>query len=254
MGILSSLFGLKETAPASIEKHTKKMEKGSPPPPQHTVLPIELPQGCSKDACGYFNLAPYEVTGHIINAKTGRKNKKSIKVNAMDCDDAKTAADECGILGPYTVTLMVQCDEPPNKYQLASAQEYGLAIPKGAVDADVRAMVEDYGQPHPTVSFASYCTRKRVRFSRFIGEHTLTTLALDVCSDRDKLLIYSHAVFCKIEKKALTNPEEDSRCVAFANSAPVDILEKIKEYGTWNYDRLSPESEIWKAIMMFAKE
>lgn len=161
MGFFSKLFGSssRQTVPVSVEatKSWHYAGEGDCPPPRPLSF-VDIPGLCSQDAVGFFNLGIYKVTGYITNPETGRPNKKVKRVSATSAQDAETAAAELGLAPPFTVEVQTDLNAPPNSYQVANAKEYGIEIPLGAVDADVRTMVERSDDHSPSQGFALFCT------------------------------------------------------------------------------------------------
>lgn len=253
MGIISKLFGAshRSIVGATVEndmcddfEHELIAESFSDGP---VIIPGYAPQ----DSVGYFNLGVYKVSGHIINSSTGRPNKKSLRINAVSISDAESFALDQGLLEPFSTEVQKYNDTPPNEYQISDAEECGVEIPRGAVDADVGAMVyrkkNDNGIA-PTSGLAAYCTQNRLLFSRYIGEHDLSRLAYNSLPMRDRIAFFAYAVHCAKTGKRIGNPSSDRVCYDFADSASPAVISYIEDCGFSDLPVPRKGTKAWNAV------
>lgn len=254
MGFFSKLFGStikqKDNAVTQVTRSWHYTGEGDCMECE-SMNPVEIPGFIPEDACGFFNLGSYAVSGHIINPKTGKQNKKTLTVNAISIRDAEIGAEEKGLLPPFSVEVSMARNSPPNEYQLANAKEYGIEIPAGAVDADVGAMVyrkTNSGGIGPTSAFASFCTRKRFLFSRFIGEEDLITLVYNKVDVRDRIALFVCAVDSALRGNRLGDPSADPRYYAFADSASAETIKLIEARGRDDLPVPRKGTKAWQTV------
>lgn len=255
MGFLSKLFGFKKAkslsnqSPVSVSISTSWHYTGEGDCPEPRALScVEIPGPTPQDSFGFFNLGVYKVTGHIINPNTNRKNKKSMKVNALSAAEAESTASASGILPPFTIEISDRLNMPPNEYQIANAKEYGIEIPSGAVDADVRTLVERGSDVSPTSGFAKFCTDKRILFSRYIGETDLIRTAYDRLPQRDRVALYAYAVLCTRSENRIGDPRDYSICYSLADNADPSLVSLIEKRGSSDLPKPRRGTNAWQAI------
>ncbi len=255
MGFFAKLLGfnksksLSNQSPVNVSVSTSWHYAGEGDCPEPIALScVEIPGPTPQDSFGFFNLGVYQITGHIINPNTNRKNKKSMKVNALSAADAQGTASASGILPPFTVDVLDWMNVPPNEYQIADAKEYGIVIPFGAVDADVRAMVDRGSDVSPTPEFAKFCTDNRILFSRYIGETNLIRTAYDCLPQRDRIALYAYAVLCTLSEKRIGDPRNDPICYLFADEADSSLASIIEKRGSSDLPKPRRGTNAWLAI------
>lgn len=255
MSFFSKLFGAKKnvvpsTLVVTVEKSWHYAGAGDCPDP-HPLSRVEMPGYVSSDAFGFYNLGLYIVTGHVINPNTGRNNKKTMKSYALSVNDAEKVALDAGVLPPLSVEISNILNEPPNEFQIANAREYGILIPSGAVDADVRAMIERGKDCSPTPDFAIFCTQCRIPFSLYIGEVDLCRRAFSGLAMRDRVALYAHAVFCKSSGLRLGSPLNDPISYKFADSADAKIVKEIEERRYTDLPSPRKGTNVWNTICSY---
>lgn len=128
---------------------------------------------------------------------------------------------------------------------------YEIEIPRGAVDADVGAMVyrkkNDNGIA-PTSGLAVYCTQNRLLFSRYIGEHDLSRLAYRSLPTRDRIAFFAYAVNCAKNGKRIGNPLSDQVCYDFADCASPAVISYIEDCGFSDLPVPRKGTKAWNAI------
>lgn len=252
MGFFSKLFGKKQPTGATVEVTQSWHYAGDGDcPPTRLLSVVQIPGPAPQDAAGFFNLGVYRVTGHIMNTQTGRQNKKVVKVNALSKNDAESAALELGVLPPLSIEVVDTLNQAPNEYQASNAKEYGIAIPPGAVDADVRTMVDRSGDRSPAPGLALFCTRQRILFSRYIGETDLVNLACFTLSDRDKVALFAHAVHCSLSGCQIGDPANDPLCYSFADSAGPSTLSDVLKRCPSDLPVPRKGTKAWNAVNTF---
>lgn len=255
MGFFTKLFGfnkaksLPNQSPVSVSISTSWHYTGEGDCPAPRALScVEITGPAPQDSFGFFNLGVYQVTGHIINPNTNRKNKKSMKVYALSASEAESTASASGILPPFTVEISNRLNTPPNEYQTANAKEYGIEVPFGAVDADVRTMVERGSDVSPTSEFAKFCTDNRILFSRYIGETDLIRTAYDCLPQRDRVALYAYAVLCALSENRIGDPRNYPICYSFADNADSSLVSLIEKRGSSDLPRPRRGTNAWLAI------
>lgn len=252
MGLFTKLFGRKQAKDAMLDISLSSHEAGEGDClSKKNMCPVSIPGPPPQDAFGFFNLGVYRVTGHIMNQQTNRPNKKSVKVHALSISDAESAASELGILPPFSVVVVDNLNTPPNEYQISNAKEYGITIPAGAVDADVRTMVERCDRPSPSPEFALYCTHHRILFSRYIDEQELVNRIYPTLSDRDKIALFAHAVHCVISGQPLGNPENDPVCYSFADKADSSAHSEVLKRGVQDLPTPRRGTKAWNVVCAY---
>ncbi len=258
MGFFSKLFGKtnQETVSVSVESSLSWHYTGEGDCPDPVGMdPVKIPGISCPDAVGYFNLARYNVSGHIINPKTNRSNVKRMVIDAVDLNDARAVATDNGLLEPLTIEVSKANDIPPNEYQIANAKEYGIKIPNGATDGDVRAMVSrGPKEPGPSPELALFCTKKRFLFSRFIGEHDLLMSLVHSqkeINSRDRLALFACAVDCAQSGRRLGNPDANQKYYEFADSVSESVKKQIEERGIQDLPVPRKGTNAWNAVVKF---
>lgn len=209
---------------------------------------VDIPGPIPQDSHGFFNLGVYQVTGHIINPNTNRKNKKSMEVYALSADEAEKTAVSSGLLSPFTVEISDRLNVPPNEYQIANAKEYGIEIPFGAVDADVRTMVDRGSDISPTSEFAKFCTDNRILFSRYIGETDLIRTAYNSLSLRDRIALYAYAVLCVLSETRIYDPRNAPICYSFADNVDSSLVSIIEKRGSSDLPKPRKGTNAWISV------
>lgn len=255
MGLFSKLLGFckpqtsttESVLEMSISKSLHYTGEGDCPAPK-ALSCVDIPGPPPQDSFGYFNLGVYQVTGHIINPDTNRKNKKRISVCALSAVEAENIAIDSGILSPFTVEISDRLNVPPSEYQIANAQEYGIEIPPGAVDADVRTMVDRGSDISPTSEFAAFCTDNRILFSRYIGETDLMRIAYNSLPQRERIALYAYVVLCALSEKRIGDPRNASICYSFADSADPALITAIEKRGSSDLPKPRKGTKAWIAV------
>ena len=255
MGLFSKLFGRSKSklSPAdsvidvSVSTSWHYTGEGDCPEPK-ALSCVNIPGPMPQDSYGFFNLGVYQVTGHIINPNTNRKNKKSMRVCALSAVEAENVATSSGILSPFTVEISDWLNVPPNEYQIANAREYGIEIPFGAVDADVRTMVDRGSDISPTSEFAKFCTDNRILFSRYIGETDLICTAYNSLPLRDRVALYAYAVLCALSETRICDPRSAPICYSFADDADSSLVSIIEKRGSSDFPKPRKGTNAWISV------
>lgn len=141
-------------------------------------------------------------------------------------------------------TLDVAHKHPPTDRQLRRAAYSGIVVPEDACLADVNCMINRIDShytyideeelangtirktvmpdPSPCVELATYAADIGIRFSRFIGSHTLFKDIVKSSSMRDRAAFYAYAVYLSLVDGEFKNLLEHPMCdrfYAFADDA-----------------------------------
>lgn len=210
---------------------------------------------------GYTNLFVYSVTGrvHGISGKTGRptNRKKQVLVNAKDSEDARTAAQEIGVVAPYQVTFI---DMPPSYNQYSYVRSAGIPRPNIVSDADISALLtrcEDYDDEIcPPVLF-QIATQHRARVSYFASPNSVISCIWNAATEKQKPVLFCYAVYCREFGFRFGEAPIENTDLMFLSYSPAEkqlkYILSIVEFG-WRFKKISKSVLAYQSAIAHIKK
>ncbi|MFY0521050.1 hypothetical protein ACOMCU_24975 [Lysinibacillus sp. UGB7] len=148
-----------------------------------------------------MNYFIYKIQGKHMETKRTR----TLKINALNEDDAKQQALESG-LESCTSMVIIPFDEPTQN-QLDYARDLGIQIPAGLTKDDVSALIsrkingdEDYDQ-----GLLEFATNHRIYVSKYIASSDLYGITFHKLSIVDRIAFFAFAIYRDITRDSHSN-------------------------------------------------
>ena len=208
---------------------------------------------------GYVNLYPYEVCGRLlgISEKTGKptNRKKKIVVNALNENDAVTAAREMGIEPPYSNVKFIDLFPSDGQYRYLQGAE--IPYPNLMCSRDAGALLTRYEEENEKVC-PSYlfdlATKCRASVSYFQEPESVKTAIWDILSEEKKVAAFCYTVYCEAKRYDFGNAPIGIDDEVFRDFEPTkkqkDYICSIYEFG---WKGLSKNTTTYKNALLFLK-
>ena len=200
---------------------------------------------------GFCNYGVFWVEGK--DAETGKKKLR--KLYAVSEAAAARGAVAAGCVAPFT--MRAERLGPPTEKQLDYLRDLGVEVPEDCTQVDASALIrraESANAEDPTPGLLAYADDCWVCFSRLSCEAELLERMVAQLFQRERSILFAHAVCVHVNGARLGDPRADERFPAveqFAGEAAEDpaLWKSIEQRPAWEYLTPGHNTKAYKAAL-----